>query len=90
MEYIEVLYDKEDNPLKQNLSLEQQQNVAKDSKVSKLLKIEIFTAIKDPKNNKMVDIDGIYAEFLKNLAEKGRKELTKLCQNTVCMSKAVG
>ena len=76
-EYIEVLYDGEGKPLKENLKMEKESEVDEDSKSPDLLASEIKAAIKDLKNGKAVGIDGIPAEFWKNLDEEATSELVQ-------------
>ena len=77
-EYIEVLYDGEGKPLKENLKMKKESEVDKDSKGPDLLASEIKAAIKDLKNGKAVGIDGIPAEFWKNLNEEATLELVNV------------
>ena len=79
-EYIEVLYDGEGKPLKENLKMEKESEVDEDSKGPDLLASEIKAAIKDLKNGKAVGIDGIPAEFWKNLDEEATLELVNICK----------
>lgn len=74
-EYTEDLYnDYEDN---ENI-LENESEVEVDNIGPTILKCEFMKALKELKNRKAPGIDGIKAELLKNLGEKGTNHLFKL------------
>jgi hypothetical protein len=79
-EYVEMLYDKDGKPLKDEMEIETESRVNEDGKGPGLLDSEIVAAIKEMKCNKAVGVDDIPAEFWKALGEKGRKEVICLCK----------
>ena len=79
-QYIEVLYDSEGKPLRENFAIEKECEVDDDCKGPELLDTEVTTAIRDLKNGKAVGVDGIPAEFWKNLGKEATSELVGLCK----------
>jgi len=55
-------------------------DVAEDEKGPGILDSEVRHAIEEMKNGKAVGVDNIPAEFLKNLGEKGMREMIDICQ----------
>lgn len=80
-EYIEELYDKSGKPGLEEFNLEREETVNEDDKGPQLLDDEIESAINELKCRKAEGVDGIPAEFLKALGERGRKELGSLCRH---------
>jgi hypothetical protein len=80
-EYVEMLYDSEGKPREENINLEKECDVENDNNGPELLESEIRAAIKELKNKKAEGVDGIPAEFWKNLGEDGTSELVELCKN---------
>ena len=66
-EYIEVLYDKDRKPEKDNMKLEESIDVSEDDKGPELLENEILEAIKELNTNKAEGVDEMPAEFIKAL-----------------------
>src|SRR6476661_4071843 len=79
-EHIEELYDKGGKPGMEEFKLENEEDVDEDEKGPDLLDDEIESAINELKCKKAEGVDGIPAEFLKALGERGRKELVSLCR----------
>src|SRR6476469_9345300 len=79
-EYIEELYDKGGKPGIEEFKLESEKDVDEDEKGPYLLDDKIESAINELKCKKAEGVDGIPAEFLKALGERGRKELVSLCR----------
>jgi hypothetical protein len=80
-EYIELLYDKENKPKEEELSIEEENIVGEDYKGPDISESEVIAAIREMKNNKAVGVDGIPAEILKTLGEDTLKEIVKLCKD---------
>ncbi|CAF4593499.1 unnamed protein product, partial [Didymodactylos carnosus] len=79
-EYVEELYDKKGKPKVEDFNMEKEENVGIDEKGPALLEAEILQALEELKNGKAEGVDGISAELLKALGERGKKELVLLCQ----------
>jgi len=80
-DYVEALYDKNGKPKSDEVELEKSDEVNDDERGPDLLKEEIENAINNMKDNKAAGVDGIPAEFLKALGDKGTNELVSMCQD---------
>ena len=78
---MEALYDKNGKPKSDEMELEKSDEVNDDERGPDLIKEEIENAINNMKDNKAAGVDGIPAEFLKALGDKGTNELISLCQD---------
>src|SRR6478609_9384277 len=79
-EYIETLYDKNGKPQNEEMGIELELDVDKNSKGPVILDSEVTNAIDALKVGKAIGPDGIPAEFWKVLGVKGTKELVGLCK----------
>ena len=80
-EYIEDLYDKDGKPILEQFNLEEEENVGIDERGPELIDTEILAAIDELKSGKAEGCDGIPAELLKALGEKGKKCLVEVCKS---------
>ena len=78
-EYIEKLYNKENKPNLEELSLERMENI-EDYMGPSLLDSEIEEAIKAMKKRKAEGCDSIPAELLQNLGDKAMREMKDICK----------
>jgi len=78
--YTEELYHKDGKPDLEEMRCEEEDKVQIDCKGPSVLESEVRAAIKDLKNGKASGVDGIPAEFLKALGEKGTRKVIELCQ----------
>ena len=79
-EYIEDLYSKSTKPKIEEFDLESESQVNCDQRGPSLLDEEIYTAIKEMKNEKATGVDDIPAEFLKLLDDETMERLSDLCK----------
>ena len=79
-EYIETLYDKDGKPREKDIDLEESKDVSEDCMGPEILESEVRAVIKEMKENKAVGVDGIPAEFLKNLGPKGLQVIVEMCK----------
>jgi endonuclease/exonuclease/phosphatase family metal-dependent hydrolase len=80
-QYIESLYDKDGKPKKEDLQVEEGNEVEEDDRGPEVLRSEILLAISEMKEGKAVGLDEIPSEMLKSLGEKAIQELCEICQN---------
>jgi hypothetical protein len=79
-EYIETLYDKDGKPEEKDIGLDESKDMPEDFIGPDILESEVRAAIEEMKGNKAVGVDGIPAEFLKNLGPKGMQEIVEICK----------
>ena len=79
-DYIEILYNKDEKPMEEDMKIEKEEEFEKDSIGPDLLESEIKTAIKQMKDKKAVGVDEIPGELLKKLGVKAERELICLCK----------
>src|SRR6478609_7139715 len=79
-EYIETLYDKNGKPQNEEIGIELELDVDKDSKGPVILDSKVTNAIEALKVGKAIGPDGIPDEFWKVLGAKETKELVELCK----------
>ena len=79
-EYVETLYDKDGKPKETDIGVRESTDVAVDFMGPDILESEVRAAVKEMKENKSVGVDGIPAEFLKNLGPKGMDTIVEMCK----------
>src|SRR6478609_6434340 len=79
-EYIETLYDKNGEPQNEEIGIELELDVDKDSKGPVILDSEVTNAIEALQVGKVIGPDSIPAEFWEVLGAKETKELVELCK----------
>ncbi|KAG1714102.1 hypothetical protein GQR58_001748 [Nymphon striatum] len=77
-EYIEELYDKKGKPTE--IYLEEAKTVDEFTIGPTIIRSEVIKAIKDMKPSKSEGVDGIPAEMIQKLGERGIEEIVELCQ----------
>src|SRR3989442_11091617 len=80
-QYIESLYDKDGKPKKEDLQIEERDEVDDDEEGPEVLKSEILLAISEMKEGKAAGVDEISAEMLKSLGEKAIQEVCDICKD---------
>ena len=78
-EYTEELYCKDSKPKMEDLAIENENDVDRDSRGPTLIASEIREAIREMKTGKAVGVDGIPAELLKLLADEQLGRLEEIC-----------
>ena len=79
-QYIESLYDKDGKPKKQDLQIEERDEVDDDEEGPEVLE-RILLTISEMKEGKATGVDEIPAEMLKSLGEKATQELCDICMD---------
>ena len=80
-QYIESLYDKDGKPKKEDLQIEERDEVDDDEEGPEVLKSEMLLAISEMKEGKAAGVDEIPSEMLKSLGEKATQELCDICKD---------
>src|SRR3989442_6206274 len=75
------LYDKDGKPKKEDLQIEEREEVDDDEEGPQVLKSELLLAISEMKEGKAVGVDEIPAEMLKSLGDKATQELCDICMD---------
>ena len=78
-DYMEDLYNAEDKP--SEVDLEPMEQVTFDNIGPFIIREEVLAAIKEMKNNKVEDVDGIPVEMLKCLGDRATEMFVNVSQN---------
>ena len=79
-EYVEELYDKDGRPTIDEIKIEEEEDVQVDEMGPELMEEEIEAAVMDLKEKKAEGIDGIPAEFWRNVGTGAMREIVSLCK----------